>query len=156
MKKVNIIALGLVLLMAFSIIAGCSGIRYNAKLYDNAKEWINEEFISENLVGNSESGLPQKRTFIIKSLEEFNKVFVKNIGEIEVDFSKQMLVVYTFRDINARNNKLVKLALDGDVLKITCEMEKRPGIDDSCEPYQRWFVVILDKLDVSSVIFERK
>ncbi len=176
MKKANIIALAVVLLMFFSVCLGCSVKKYNAVIYSNSDEWIQTSFRESNKVkgayyknpdyveGSDDSieryytdeTSPKDRTFIVDNQEEFDKIFVKNIDELKVDFSKRMIVAYTFNSVYHRNNKLVNFVLEGDKLTITYEMEKRPGVGDASMPFQRWFVVVLDKLDVNSVVFVEK
>lgn len=176
MNKVNFIALGLALLMTFGIFAGCSVKKYNAVIYSKTNEWIQTSFRESNKVKGAyyknpdyvegsddineryyrDETSPKNRTFIVDNQEEFDKIFVKNIDELKVDFSKRMIVAYTFNSVYYRNNKLVKLVLEDDKLTITYEMEKRPGVDDASQPSQVWFVVILDKFDVNSVVFVEK
>ena len=157
MRKTKFITLGLVLLIIFSALTGCSIVKCNAELFDSATEWINEEFINDNLVGYSEnSSYPTERIFIVNSQDQYNQIFIENIDELDIDFNTQMLVIYTFVTVYHRNNSLVRLEVNEDVLKITYTMEKKLGIGDASQPYQRWFVVRLDKLDVDSVVFVEK
>ena len=157
MIKTKIITILAVLLMIFVVLTGCSSVKYNAKLFDNAIELISEDFISNNLVENLEDSSDlSAHTFIIKAQEEYDNIFIKNIDGCAVDFNNQMVVVYTFSTIYHRDNRLINLDVKEDVLKITYMMEKKSGVGDASQPYQRWFVVVLDKLDVSFVIFEEK
>ena len=48
MAKSKFISLGLVLIMIFSLLTGCSTNKYNAVLYSNANEWIDETFLKDN------------------------------------------------------------------------------------------------------------
>ncbi len=156
MKKAKIIILGLAVLIFFGLLTGCSNIKYNAKLFDDAIEWINEDFIINNPVEMEGSSNPSDRTFIIKNKEEYNQIFAENIDELAVDLNNQMVVVYTFSTIYHRDNRLVDLDVEENVLKITYKMEKKLGVGDASQPYQHWFVVVLDKLDVNSVVFVEK
>ena len=157
MIKSKFISLGLVLIMIFSLLMGCSNIKYNAQLFDFTTDWIKEEFINDNLVGYSEnSAYPTERVFIVKNQEEYDEIFNESIDDFDIDFGTQMLVVYTFETIYHRDNHLVSLEADEDVLNITYKMEKKNGVGDASQPYQRWFVVRLDKLDVDSVVFVEK
>ena len=94
--------------------------------------------------------MTSKMVSFLKSLN------IENIDDFDIDFDTQMLVVYTFETIYHRNNNLVSLEADEDVLTITYKMEKKSGVGDASQPYQRWFVVRLDKLDVDSVVFVEK
>jgi len=157
MSKVRIIRAGLALLLIFSLLPGCSNIKYNAQLFDSASAWIKEDFINDNPVGYSANGsYPTERVFVVRNQEEYDEIFIESTDAFDVDFGTQMLVVYTFETIYHRNNNLVGSDINGDVLSITYEMEKKSGIGDASEPYQRWFVVRLDKLDVDSVVFVEK
>lgn len=157
MAKTKFISLGLVLIMIFSLLTGCSNIKYNAQLFDSATDWIKEEFINDNLVGYSEDdSYPAERVFAVKNQEEYDEIFIESIDDFDVDFGTQMLIVYTFETIYHRKNNLVSLDVKEDVLNITYKMDKKSGVGDASQPYQRWFVVRLDKLDVDSVVFVEK
>lgn len=156
MAKTKLITIGLAAFMTACMLAGCSNIKYNAKLFDNAVEWVNEDFADNNLVDMEGATNPFDRTFIIMDQEEYNRIFVKNIDEFAIDFDSQMVVVYTFSTIYHRDNRLVDLDVEKSVLKITYKMQEKSGVGDASQPYQRWFVVILDKLNVNSVVFEEK
>ena len=157
MAKAKFIKIGLVLLLIFSLLPGCSNVKYDAQLFDSASAWIKEDFINDNPVGYSENGsYPTERVFVVKNQEEYDEIFIESVDDFDVDFGTQMLVVYTFETIYHRNNNLVSSDINGDVLNITYEMEKKLGVGDASEPYQRWFVVRLDKLDVGSVVFVEK
>ena len=84
------------------------------------------------------------------------KHLIKNVSNFDFSFDTKILIVYTFVDIYHRNNSLVSLDVVEDVLTITYKMEKKSGVGDASESYQRWFVVRLDMLSVDSVVFEEK
>ena len=157
MIKSKFISLGFVLIMIFSLLTGCSNIKYNAQLFDSVTDWIKDDFINDNLVGYLEnSSYPTERVFVVKNQEEYDEIFVESIDDFDVDFVTQMLIVYTFETIYHRNNNLVSLEVKEDVLNITYKMDKKSGVGDASQPYQRWFVVRIDKLDVDSVVFMEK
>ena len=138
-------------------------IHYNAVFFDNAVEWIRTDFIHSNPVAPEKNlSHPTKRTFIIDTQEKYDQIFSKSINDFGIDFTKQMIAVYTFVDTNTRENELADIRLENDTLKIVYEdippFIPAPGVNygDSCQPYQRWFVVTLDKVDVASVTFEWK
>ncbi|MGN0808238.1 MAG: hypothetical protein ACI4MN_07330 [Candidatus Coproplasma sp.] len=140
----------------FSVV-GCSNnknVKYNAVLYDDAVKWIREDFAGENLIDYFQDGSSASYTFLVDSQEKYNSIFLEDTDGLSVDFDNQMLAVYTFISFNYRNNYLANLELNGKVLTITYEMEKKKGVNDTSQPYQRWFVVRLDKLDVESVVFK--
>ena len=70
--------------------------------YDNAGDWVREDFKSENLLrgvsfidDTSENELPQTRTFIVCDQEKYEEIFVDNIEELNIDFDSEMIIVYT-------------------------------------------------------------
>ncbi|MBQ8432319.1 MAG: hypothetical protein IJX28_05500 [Clostridia bacterium] len=159
MSKTKTVALSMVLVLLLPLLAGCAGNAYHAELYDLAVEWIDEEFAKEHpvrVLGASEEDDPNPkfRTFLVDSQDEYNEIFKD--GQPSVDFNTQMLVIYTFSTEYHRENRITDLELADGVLRITYEMEKKYGVGDASMPYQRWFVVKLDKLEVSSVVFEER
>ena len=137
--------------------AACGKVKYNAELYDDASDWINEDFASENLVRISpDDDYPTSLTFIVTGEEEYSRIFKENIDELKVDFDKQMIIVYTFRTVSHRKAELYSLNIKDDALKITYKEEEKYGVGDASRPYQRWFAVKLDKTIVSTVLFEKK
>lgn len=157
MSKSKFLSLWLVAIATFGLLTGCSNIKYNTQLFDSAIDWIKEDFINDNLVDNLEdSKYPTERVFIIKSQEEYDKIFKENVDTCDINFDSQMLVVYIFITIYHRNNSLVSLEAVEDALTITYKMEKKSGVGDASIPYQRWFVVRLDMLSVDSVVFVEK
>lgn len=165
MKKRKIIAATLVLLLLLQLLTACAGARYGATLYGDAGEWINEAFAKENRVKRAQYpsekdpykvttySAPSSRLYVVKTREEYERIFQKDIAELSVDFEQQMIVVYTFTDYNRRENVLINAKLEEGTLRITYE-DIPPHIEgdfgDSCNPYQRWFVVTLDRLDVDA------
>ena len=74
---------------------GCSNIKYNARLFDSATDWIIEDFISDNLVGYSEdNSYPTERVFVVKNQEEYDEIFIESIDDFDVLFGTRMLIVY--------------------------------------------------------------
>ena len=182
MIKVRLVATGLVFLMICGIISGCSSWKYHATLYDDAEDWINETFQKENMVSgayyinkdfiygvsNPEdeetyiqyTTLPSDRLFIITEEEEYDRVFSIGSEELGLDFEDQILIVYTFPDTTRKNRLLVDMNLKDGVLEITHKKEKTvkeyfAPVGDTCMPYQRWFVVKMDKLAIHSVSFKK-
>ncbi len=148
---------------------GCGNSYYNAKLYD-ATNWINSYFANNNLIRNvyysqsdsdeklflDEETYPESRTFIIGNLEDHNKIFNDNIEDLNVDFNKQELIVYTFRSTDHRNLKLISVNLQDKILKITFETIHKSGTGDTSIPYQRWIVIQLEKVEMESIEFNQK
>lgn len=134
-------------------------------LYDNAAEWINTQFASENLTRGihydeqdfyTDETYPASRTFIVNNRERYDEIFIAGIQELDIDFDTQMLVVYTFTTVYHRNNRIKKTEVKNQVLTISYKMEEKFGVGDASMPYQRWFVVKLDALYITSVEFVEK
>lgn len=165
--KLKALSVVIVCCLAFSLF-GCSNLSYNAKLY-NADTWINNDFADNNLIRNvyysqsdsdekffsDDETYPESRTFIIENLKEYNKIF-NNIEDLNVDFDKQVLIVYTFRATDHRNLKLISVNLQDKILKITFETIFKSGTGDTSTPYQRWIVIKLDKVEMEAVEFKQK
>jgi hypothetical protein len=161
MKKRKRIAAGLVLLILLQLLAGCAN-NYNAQLFDDAVEWIHEDFASDNIVSLESTTYPFERVFVIDNQEKYGQVFTKDIPDLTVDFTNQMLIVYTFVAHNRRYCELLSIDADEREGTVAITYEELvpwtpPGVDfgDTCDFYQRWFVVKLDKLDVHSAVFEK-
>ena len=154
MKNMKITALILILSTIFSLV-GCYDCdedffdnKYNATLYDSAKDWIREDFILAT---------PEKRVFIVNDQQRYDEIFISDIEELQIDFNSQMLIVYTFGDEYVLKRMLIKTEIKNDCLNIAYGLEKLPVKENYgavCQPYQRWFVVKMDKLDVETVVFE--
>ena len=165
--KLKALSTVIVCCLAFSLF-GCGNLSYNAKLY-NADTWINNDFADNNLIRNvyysqsdsdekffsDDETYPESRTFIIENLKEYNKIF-NNIEDLNVDFNKQMLIVYAFRATDHRNLKLISVNLQDKLLKITFETIFKSGTGDTSTPYQRWIVIKLDKVERESIEFKQK
>ncbi len=145
---------------------GCNNIPYNATLYDDVNDCIKESFAKESLIRNvyyNDSGydeviiiedetVPENRTFIVNTQDAYNEIFVADIEFFDVDFKTQMLIVYTFKAINHRKINIAGIKLQDSSLNIEYKSPYKHGIGDTSVPYQRWIVVKLDKLDITSVI----
>ncbi|MDE7405423.1 MAG: hypothetical protein K2M89_00930 [Clostridiales bacterium] len=162
-----------IIVVGLFIMTGCrtgnGNIAYNAVLY-NADNWINEDFANDNMIRNihyyddehneiiftNDESYPSSRTFIVENLEDYDKIFINNINELDVDFNKQMLIVYTFMAISRKKLTLVSTDLQDKKLKITYKSISKAGVGDTCMPYQRWIVIKQDKVEVESVEFVSK
>lgn len=157
MKRYKITVVCIVLLIVLSSLSACGKVKYNAELYYDVSGWINEDFASENLVRISPyDDYPTSLNFIVTGEEEYNRIFKENIDALKIDFDKQMIIVYTFRTVSHRKARLYSLNIKDDALKITYKEEEKYGVGDASRPYQRWLAVKLDKIAVSSVLFEEK
>lgn len=163
---------GAVLIISLFALVGCSG-KYNAVLYSHADKLVSEEFLKENRVkayyrnenyveGVSdwkdrniyEADAPEELIFIITDKDEFEKIFVKY--DLTVDFEKEIVILYIFPDIYpGRDYYLKKIDLNEQSLDIYFKLQKIKG-KDATMPYQRCFMVKLDKVEFKEVNFIEK
>lgn len=165
MKKIIIL-----LIMAFCTLTftACSTVereyvlKYNAVLYDSFSNFIDEKFQSENLISGvvydelDVNDCPKNRTFIVSERENFENIFVDGFSEFEVDFDSEMLVVYTFPTEYLLPANITNMTLNNEILTIEYSIALIDGAGSAVKPFQRWFVVKLDKLNISSVVFVKK
>lgn len=170
--------LGVFLIVLFTCV-GCNTNKYNAYLFDDAREWIkdefananptfgyfnenlNEDYFSEDFNENtdliSDESYPRKRIFLVDNQEKYEQIFIANIDELDINFNEQMLIIYTFTTIYHRKNSITNLKVNNQILTISYKMaSQKYGVGDVSRPFQRWFVVKLDKLDITSVEFNEK
>jgi len=165
-KKILGIAVAIVMLFAVLALGGCNNeggnMNYNAILHHDAGEWMREDFLSANLTrGVFTDGkyhgddYPNSRIFIVRDSNSFNETFTS--FPPEVNFENEMLILYAFtcshggwpfqlRNINANEQ----------VLNVRYRMKRvTHGINNASQPWTRWFVIRMDKLDITEVEFSR-
>lgn len=153
--------LGIILIMSFSFLMGCSKNKYNATLYDDVNEWIDEDFSTTNLTYGAyyddvlleDDSYPVARDFILCSQQECEGV-IKNLSELNVNFEEEMLILYTFTTVYHRDIKLKNIEVTDDVLKISLQFDKKSGVGDAAMPYQRFLILKLERLEIASVEIE--
>ncbi len=148
------------LIMAMSacllVLSGCSVNKYNAELYDNLGQYINEDFYKENAFDVSaeayfDKSYNKKKLFIVKTEDERRKIFYEDFNA-EIDFDTQILIVYTCVTTNPLERKLDEIKLNGDKLEIILKDKIDYGDgNSSCSPYQRWIAVKMDKVEFDSI-----
>lgn len=127
MTKAKFLSLILVLLTILSLFAGCSSNnKYNAVLYSNTTEWIDETFLNDNRVkayylnenyidGQSDPNdkyiydttSPSSRVFTVSDEAEYNRIFSNS--PLDIDFEHEMVILYIFSDVYpAREYRLKK------------------------------------------------
>ena len=171
MKNLKFITFSLITLLFFIFLTACSVNKYNAVLYSQANEWIDESFLKNNRVkayylnknyeeGKSDpndkyiydSTLPSSRIFIITEKNEYNEIFTNT--QLSVNFKTEMIILYIFSDVNpSREYKLKKISSDGGILTIETKLEHSDS-DDATLPYQRCFVIKMNKSNIDEVIFK--
>ncbi len=90
-------------LAVFALFAcGCAPkeLPYSAKLFDKAENFMTETYLRENNTHypSNNDGLPHTRCQVIKTEDNADGIF-ETFPE-ELDFSRDMLVIYIFTDIN--------------------------------------------------------
>lgn len=175
MKKLFILCAAL--LMCLCAFAGCTVVpdesvaKYNAVLYDDAEEWIDEEFLkenkvktnytNENYVEGASDGVakyiysetsPKTREILINDLEEFERICITN--ELTVDFDKEMLVLYIFSRCYSRPYFLKNITVNEQKLIITINI-KESILNDMSMPTASCILVKMDKIDITDVEFIR-
>lgn len=157
-----------IMLVNFLFVTGCNGIAYNAQIYDNINDCINENFANDAVIRDvyyadgddvtiiHDDTVPIDRTFIVTNEKLYNEIFIDNINSLDVNFANQMLVVYTFRAINHRELNLTNIILQESSLTIEYKSIKKNGTGDTSTPYQRWIAVKLDKISIESISFKQK
>lgn len=163
----------MVLIMTSVFSSGCNNIKYNAKLYSNVGEWIDKSFLNENKVkayysnenyveGVSypdeqyiyENDAPEKRFFIFESDFEFKKIFVN--CEEEIDFSKEIIILYIFADVNFKiDYELKSVKHENGILSITAKL-CNSNSDGATAPYPRCFLLKMNKMEITDVKLELK
>ncbi|MDR1094606.1 MAG: hypothetical protein LBL66_10725 [Clostridiales bacterium] len=159
----KIVGLGVLLMMIFSLV-GC-GNKYNAVMYDNAKEWMSEEFLRENLTRGAfyedvfldDNSYPKNITHIIKSKEEFDAIFAEFPSEVDFESSIVFIYIFTCNSMGS-SYKISKNRLGKNKdLKIYFKRIKPKKLGayggGMTSPGQRCFVVTMNKLDVITVEF---
>lgn len=159
MKITKLTSLILSVTMLLCILTSCSNLsvwRYGVTLYDQAGGWIQSNFATENYV--IMGGTPNKRTFIVDTQEKYNEIFIDGIDELKTDFSNRMLIVHTRTFITKRDCWIKNVKVENGNMKISYVIENKGfpfyNMGDGSSPYQRWMVLILDKIDIESVEFE--
>ena len=157
-KKIFTIGLTLLLMLCISVsLAGCKKMEHNAVIITDGiryqEEWLKENHVygayDENGEENYDENTPKSRTYIIKTRTELNEVFSEFP---EIDFEKEMVLVYCYRTIYIRKQVLEKVVLDGNVLNVEFNVVKgKIGHADASAPSRRMLVVKLDKLDITEV-----
>ena len=156
MKKRKITAGVLVLLLLLQFMTSCAR-DYHVQFFDNAEKWLKEDFASSTPLKSEDKSAPSNLTFIIKTQDVYDRIFKEDIPELAIDFESQMIIIYTFTDYDRRENVLVDFSVENDAIRFVCDYRSPlPGYGYACEPYQRWYVVKMDKFDVRVAIFEIK
>ena len=128
----------------------------NAEFYDWATGYMDEGYL---LSQPSTEYLGDETTIVVTGSEMFSEIF-KEFPQ-EVDFSREILVVYLFNDIyNGFECRLTGITLQDGVLVVSVLHTLSPKTQDglrppsTSQPTQRAAVIKLDKGDFSQVTVE--
>jgi len=151
-----------ILLCAFT---GCETTKgeemlpYNAIIIgDDGSLKYKEDFLKANMTygdhhwnGDVDEGLtlPKFRTFIITEKVQLDEIF--SVCP-EIDFEKEMVVMYAYTGINNRQRIITSITLNNKILEIEFKIVERESNDTSV-PQTRFIVIKIDKLDIDTVEF---
>ena len=167
MKK--ILSFILIIFSCLFVLGGCSGdkVYYHAKLNDNAVDIIREDFAAEHVFQTEKTEetvekdgktttyyyiktIPSNYTFIVSDAATYDEIFIENELYEDIDFDKEILVVYSYKSTYVSDYFLTKVVVQSGVLKVVAKRYHKRLTGDACQPYQRWVVIRLDKVDFSS------
>lgn len=142
------------------ILSGCNNSisKYHAEIFDNIGEYVNEEFLRDNvLLGvtpfeNRNDSIPEEIIFTVKNEDELHKIF-NDTFDPNIDFDSQIFFVYTYTAINMREQKISKIDYNNKNIKIFIKDKNyhSPAKMDTTNPYQRWIGIKMDKVDFDLV-----
>lgn len=159
----KVLLLGIITIMTFSL--GACRNKYNAVMYSDTGEWINEDFLKENLTRGShyldddqimvaDETYPEFVTFIIMTQEEFDSKFTEFPPRI--NFEEEMLLVYIFTTTNSGAYKISKISLDHQILNIDFRVEKSKSVSDNLtSPMQKCLIVKVNKMEIIGANFAK-
>ena len=162
MKRVAASIIAITLLIC--LFSGCQKNPNNAVILDgNASGSIDSLFYDANYTRGAyydggaflaDESYPASRSFVIRTNEEYENVFSRE-AVFDVDFSREMLVIYTFTAHYVRPVVISDFSVESDCLRIELSMQKKRGLfsqsGDACMPFQRYVIIRTGVSEVSSV-----
>ena len=162
MKIVRFVSFVLISVFLLSVLCSCHIDKYEAVLYDDrfgaVRKWMDEDFLAQNRVSgfykdeNGEifevKGQKGPIVHVLTEEEQYNIIFSNS--PIEIDFDKKMVIVYIFTDNSQRNYSLESVSIIEGTLSMKIE-RYNSKIDDSVWPYQRCFMIVLNKSEITDV-----
>ena len=144
--------------LAFGTLYGCSRDEYNTLIInDNASNIINKNFYDQNYTYGAyyENGIaledpsfPPSRVFVITTQDQLDQIMAQN-SDLEVDFASEMLIVYTYTSDYVRKLTIGDISVENQKLSIILSMAKAShGVGDSTQPFQRYVVLKMKKLEI--------
>lgn len=160
MKKRKLFLIITLILLSVIITSGCSNQRrFNIEIlnkYEFVDGFLENYKISECFYLDSESGeyklsnpsLPEEYTLVIKSEEEYKKIFANSS---KVNFEKEILVVYIYSTIYNSDIKITEIDLDEGELSIDFKHKLVIGTGSASMPHQENVVFKLAKGDFHKI-----
>lgn len=140
MKKTLSLVLALITLLFCFV--GCSKFEYNTVILKDGFTF-NESWLDSN------NELTESKTFVIESQEALDEIFT---DFKEIDFDKEMVIVYCYTTIYVREQKLEKVSFDNNILSIEFDaVDGKPGTGDATAPQTRTCVICLDKVTATEI-----
>lgn len=154
---------------------GNGGNKYNAavtaKRYEEVVDLLNGEFLQDNQTYGAsytvfeddkyiseyclDENCPEERTFIIDNVQEFEDIFIVTPQEYGVDLESRMLIIYSCTAFNVRQVSIKSVSYGSGNLKIKLQTKKpTQAVGDTCQPYQRYMFITMDKLEITTLTVE--
>ena len=120
----------------------CSKFEYNTVILKDGFAF-NQAWIAGN------NDLSASQTFVIESQDALNEIFT---DFKDVDFDKEMVIVYCYTTIYVREQKLEKVSFENNVLTVEFDVvDGKPGAGDATSPQTRTCVFLLEKVVATEV-----
>lgn len=145
-------------------------VLYNAKLYSHSEDLLLPEFLDANKVRGAyylnpdydpddensdeyyrDKESPKNRMFVIEEEDTFKKIFKEN--SLDVNWDKEMVILYIFSDDSPRDYKLKSISVSNDKIQVHYKFKGNGWRKDSSAPYQRCLALTMKKQDVQNVEF---
>ncbi len=132
------------------------------EVYENISEQIDDTFADKNrtygaFYGNDvleDSSCPKERVFVIKSQNDFDKIFAYGIENTPIDYQSEMYVLYTFTTLYHNEFVIEAASVVEQELNIQFRL-KSPNepAGDAARPFQRFILIKINKIDINNANF---
>ena len=150
MKKIQKSFLFTIIICLFVLLTGCElygknyipeYVQYNAKLYDDAVEWINEAFVLEYKD-------VYRKVFKVTDDEKYNLIFKDKYPELNIDYDTQMILVLIDYTYYKEKDYLYHLFINRpSELEIFFVQEYKKPFKYK-EKVKKWKVITMDYLEI--------
>lgn len=172
-KLAKALTLGVALIMCIGLFAGCGGNKYNAVVLSEGFSFKPEFLINNRTHGAqylnenwdeeidewddkyiTDETSPEYRVLIIKNQIELDNIFG---SFVQVDFEKEMILLYCYTDIYSRLQLIDKVNHSGTTLEIEFSLKKpKTGVKDASMPGCKQLVIKMDTLEIETAKFTKK